>query len=172
MLCTIAGLILLMPRTQATAGPSPAELAAIKKLSFLVGTWEGEGWSQRGPQRETYKGSETVRSKLQGKALLVEGLFIEPDSKKTVHETLAVITFDEKTGKYRFNTFLFNQPNGEYELKVLDNGFAWQMKPAAGIVVDFTMKLTDGQWIEIGEFTMEGREKTKFMEMRLKKVGS
>src|SRR5688500_1067507 len=106
MLCTIAGLILLLPGSQAAAaGPSPAELAAIKKLNFLVGTWEGEGWSQRGPQRETYKGSETVRSKLQGKALLVEGLFIEPISKKTVHETLAVITFDEKTSKYRFNTF-------------------------------------------------------------------
>lgn len=172
MLALIVGFIVHMAMPQVSAGPSAAELAAMKKLNFIVGKWEGEGWVQRGPQRETYKGSEIVQSKLQGKALLVEGMHFDPATKKVVHETLAVITYDEKTGKYRFNTYLFNQPNGEYVLSALDNGFTWQMKPQEGMVIDFTMKLTNGEWFEIGEITMPGREKMKFLEMRLKKVAS
>ncbi len=154
---------------QGTGGPTPAELSAMKKLSFLVGKWEGSGWIQQGPQKQNYVGTENVQTKLQGKALLVEGLFKLPDSGQVIHETMAVITFDEKSGKYLFSTFLYNRPNAEFELKVLENGFTWQMKPGNDMVVDYEMHLDKGDWVEIGEVTMPGRPKTKFMEMRLKK---
>jgi hypothetical protein len=142
----------------------------MKKLHFLVGKWEGTGWMQQGPQRLEAKGSETVQVKLQGKALLVEGLFADVVAGKVVHETMAVVTYDEKAAKYRFNTYLYNRPNAEYVLDVKENGIAWQMKVGEGMFVDFTMGIDKGDWLEIGEFTMPGRPKTKFLEMRLKKT--
>ena len=141
----------------------------MKKLHFLVGKWEGTGWIQMGPQRQESKGSENVQVKLQGKALLVEGLFADVVSNKVVHETLAVITYDEKAEKYRFNTYLYNRPNAEYDLTLKDNGFSWQMKAGEGVSIDFTMSIDKGDWLEIGEATVPGRPKMKFLEMRLKK---
>jgi len=165
-----ASILALAPLQQPQAGPSAAELAAMKKLHFLVGKWEGTGWMQMGPQRQEAKGSEHVQVKLQGKALLVEGLFADVANGKVVHETMAVITYDEKASKYRFNTYLYNRPNAEYELSLKDNGVAWQMKVGEGSFVDFTMGIDKGDWLEIGEVTMPGRPKMKFLEMRLKKV--
>lgn len=155
---------------QQPTGPTTAELTAMKKLGFLVGKWEGQGWMQQGPTKETANGTENVQWKLQGKALLVEGLFTHVSTKQVVHETLAVITFDEKSGKYKFSAFLFNRPNGEYELKAHENGFTWSMKPTEQVTVDFAMNLVNGEWIEVGEFSFNGGAKTKFLEMKLKKV--
>ncbi len=170
MNCLLAGAFLFVAQGQMADGPTSAELAAMKKLSFLAGKWEGDGWMQQGPQKQNFKGAEHVQIKLQGKALLVEGLFMNPDSKKTIHETLAVITFDEKSGKYKFNTYLFNRPNGEFDLQAQENGFTWQMKPGNDMVIDYTMKLEAGVWHEVGEITMPSRPKFKFLEMKLKKL--
>ncbi len=170
MFATLVAFVALLPTPQEPGGPSPAEIAALKKLNFLVGKWEGTGWVQQGPNRQEFTGTEHVQTKLQGKALLVEGLFRENVSKKVFHETLAVITFDEKTNKYTFATYLFNRPNGNFELKLLDNGFSWQMKPNDAVTVDYTMKLEKGEWVEIGEVLMPNQQKMKFLEMRLKKV--
>jgi hypothetical protein len=171
LLAPIFAVVALLPTQQPATGPSPAEIAAIKKLSFLVGKWEGEGWSQTGPRRDNFRGTETVQLKLSGKALLIEGLFRDTATNNVGHETLAVVTFDEKTGKYRFSTFLFNRPNAEFELTVRSNGFSWQMKPTESVVVEYTMILEDGVWHEVGEATIAGRPKMKVMEMKLKKVG-
>jgi hypothetical protein len=170
MLSIIAAIAFFANPLQQPTGPSVAELAAMKKLHFLVGKWEGTGWIQQGPQRQETKGTEQVQVKLQGKALLVEGLFADVANGKVVHETMAVVTYDEKASKYRFNTYLYNRPNAEYELVLKDNGVAWQMKVGEGMFVDFTMGIDKGDWLEIGEVTMPGRPKMKFLEMRLKKL--
>lgn len=145
----------------------------MKKLDFLVGRWEGDGWMMQGPgARKVYRGGEHIQRKLQGKAILVEGLFIDPESKKPIHETMAVITYDVAAKKYNFDTYLFNRPNGHFELKVEGKGFTWQMAPGGGVTIDYTMTLTDkGEWHEVGEAIVPGRGKSKFLEMTLKKVG-
>lgn len=169
VLASLIAFVALMLGPQEQAGPSPAEIAAMKKLDFLVGKWEGTGWMQRGPNRQEARGTEHVQAKLQGKALLIEGLFKDVTSKGVVHETLAVVTYDEKTGKYKFSAYLFNRPPAEYELMVKDQGISWQMKVGEGMTVDFSMGIDKGDWLEIGEITVPGRPKTKFLEMRLKK---
>jgi len=168
MLSLIAALAFV---AQEQTGPTAAELTAMKKLSFLAGKWEGEGWMRMGPGEPLkFTGTETVQVKLQGKALLVEGLFRGVSDKKVIHETLAVITYDEGQKKYRFNTYLFNRPNGEFELELLDQGFRWSLQPAGGPKAQYTMKLTpEGSWHEIGEVDIPGQGKFQFLEMRLKK---
>jgi hypothetical protein len=166
----LAVLSIVLPQGQMPEGPSPTEVAAMKKLGFLEGKWEGTGWMQQGRERLECIGTETIQFKLHGKAVLIEGRFTDKVSKKVVHETMGVVTFDEKSSKYDLHTYLFNRPNGSFELKVVENGFMWQMKPGNDIVIDYTMRLENGEWLEIGEVAVPGRPKMKFLELKLKKV--
>ena len=80
----LAGIGLL---AQAPTQPSPEHLAAMKKLSFLVGEWRGESWTQMGPQKRSSTGTEVVQSKLNGTILTVEGSFSQSAPWITLNET-------------------------------------------------------------------------------------
>ncbi|MBV6457680.1 MAG: hypothetical protein HONBIEJF_00797 [Fimbriimonadaceae bacterium] len=153
-------------------GPSPAEKAAIEKVGFLVGKWQGKGWvMEPSGAKADYTGTETVQMKLSGKALLVEGEFKDGEG-KVRHQTLAIITYDTKTSKYQFRTYLFNQPEAVHDLILTEDGFTWELKPNNTTKVRFNMTgKAKQEWIETGEVLIEGRPPMKFMEMNLKKVG-
>ena len=142
--------------------------AEIKKVESLVGQWKGGGWIQQGAKRETFTGTENVQRKLDGLALLVEGRFTNPEG-KVIHETLAVLDFNEKDSKHRFRTYLASGRSGEYELKLLVDGYEWGFQTPAG-TVRYTIKTTNDVWVEIGEFSRDGKTWTKFFEMKLDKV--
>jgi hypothetical protein len=154
---------------QMAQGPTPGELEAMRKLDFLVGNWEGEGWmTLPGGAKETFKGTEFVQKKLHGKALLVEGRFTDKDG-KVVHETLAVITFDESTKKYKIQTHLFNRPGGDFELTVGMNSFAWKIDVQQGPKINYSMNLENGHWIEIGRADIPNGPTVDFLRMDLTK---
>ncbi|HUS19820.1 MAG TPA: hypothetical protein VMZ25_09235, partial [Terriglobales bacterium] len=79
---------------QAPTAPDPvAQAQQVKKLDFIVGEWSGEGWMDLpGGVRETFTSWEKIQSKLDGVALLVEGLHKSKATGKVVHQTLAVIS--------------------------------------------------------------------------------
>ena len=146
--------------------PTPdAQLAAMAKLDYMAGNWQGDGWMDMGGRRMTFRGGEKIQKKLNGVALLVEGsFFAKPEGAPTeipVHTTLGVMYYDPKTSTYRFSSWLANGGAGAAELTVTDGGWSWKTESG----VTFTMKLTDGQWVETGE--IGGKQ---FFEMRLKKV--
>src|SRR5438105_9083131 len=99
------------------AGSSPgqppaaaAQREAMKKLDFLVGQWQGEGWMEFAPgQRRSFKGTEVVRSKLGGLLLTVEGLHRgrvggNPEE-VVVHNAFALVSYDDTARRYRFQAF-------------------------------------------------------------------
>jgi hypothetical protein len=167
MVGLLAFVAVLVP--QMAQGPTAGELEAMKKLDFLVGTWEGEGWMMLPEGREVFKGTETVQKKLQGKALLVEGRFADPKDGTVVHETLAIVTFDEAKRKYVFQTYLFNRPGGVFDLVVKPNGFSWVIDVPNVPRTDYEMNLVNGEWVEKGVVTLPNGQKHEFLEMRLKK---
>ena len=148
--------------------PTPdAQLEAMKKLDYMAGNWQGEGWMDMGGRRMTFRGGEKIQRKLNGLALLVEGAFFaKPEGAPAeipVHTTLGVMSYDPKTSTYRFSSWLATGGSGETELHLLDGGWWWE---PAGSGVKFTMKLTEnGEWLETGE-----RGGKQFFEMRLKKA--
>jgi hypothetical protein len=147
-----------------------AQRAEMKKLENMTGTWEGSGWIQQGPAKETFSGTETVQRKLDGLALLIEGKFKDPNG-KVIHETLAVISYDIKQKTHRFRTYLANgSTNGDQTIKLLPDGWEWGFDlPNGGGTVRYTVKPTDTAWNEIGEFSRDGKTWVKFFEMNLKK---
>lgn len=156
--------------------PKPqSQIDAISKLDFMVGDWSGSGWMQMGPTKFPFRGSEKIVKKLDGTSILVEGAFLgkAPGSEVEVpvHSTLGVISFDPAAKKYRFATWLATGASGVHDLEILDDGKSWRwsvVHPSLG-TTRYTTSFADGDWFEIGERSKDGKEWTKFFEMRLKK---
>ena len=148
----------------------------MKALSFMVGEWEGEGWMQMGPQeRKTVKVKESVRLKLSGKALLVEGLGTSKTSEggeeTVVHEALAVITWDSKKEQYSMRAITAKAGAVDPKVEVDGQSLVWSFDTPVGGAVRYMIKLNEkGQWFEIGEFSRDGKEWNKFFEMTLSKM--
>lgn len=174
--CT-ALLVLLASAAQLPAQHAPqlaTRLAEMKKLDYMVGEWKGTGWIEQQGGRQSFAGTETVQRKLNGLALLVEGKFKAKQPGKeeevVIHETLAVMSYDERVPGYRFRAYLASGATGDYELKLLERGWQWFIKFPAG-EIRYTMKLTEkGEWYEVGEISQGGNDWRKFFEMTLQKV--
>ncbi len=144
--------------------------AEMKKLDNMAGVWEGSGWTLQGKTKGTFSGTEIVQRKIDGLALLVEGKFKSPEG-KTIHETLAVISYDTKQNIYRFRTYLANgSTGGDQVIKILSpDTFEWGFDTPGG-KIKYTIKIADGMWSEVGEFSGDsGKTWVKFFEMNLKK---
>ena len=165
-----ATLILLAGFINISAQEQTAELqrSEVKKLESMVGQWKGSGWIQQGAKRETFTGTETVQRKIDGLALLVEGRFTDPQG-KVIHETLAVLAFDPKLKSYRFRTYLASGISGEHDLKIVPDAYLWGFSFTGG-EVRYTIKTANDVWLEIGEFSKDGKTWVKFFEMKLEKV--
>lgn len=143
--------------------------AEMKKVERWAGQWRGSGWAQYGPKRETFTGGELVQKKLDGLALLVEGKFTNAEG-KVIHETLAVLSYDDKARGFAFDTFLATGSAGNYVLKVLPETFEWGFETPGG-TIRFTIRIDNDVWFEIGEFSPDGGKTwIKTFEMKLERV--
>jgi hypothetical protein len=154
-----------------------AQQEAMKKMDFMVGKWKGEGWVEvPGAKRETFTQTEHVQKKLDGLALLVEGHGTAPGPGKgeeiTTFRAIALLTYDEAKGLYRFAAISSQGGQGYNEARLVDGGWEWTYPvPQASGRVRYTIKLTDkGEWHEVGEFSRDEKTWRKFHEMTLKKV--
>lgn len=149
----------------APPSPSPARVAAMRKIAFLEGAWKGSAWMQMGPKREETTSAETVTREVGDNALLVKGVHRLADG-RVVHDTLGVISANED-GTYSFHTWLANGRSGVQQGELRDGAFVWGMESPAGRI-RYTIRLDDkGRWFEIGERSADGAAWTKFFEMTL-----
>jgi hypothetical protein len=167
MRCLMLTLVLAASTSAQFMPNTEAQREAMKKLSFLVGTWNGPATAHlpAGPLQVTQ--TEEVQYKLGGLVLLVEGTGRLPDG--TIRfNALATISYDENSKQYRVRA----HNDGRFvdaELKLTAKGFQWgyQAGPAK---VNFTMTLTDkGQWQEIGEYVVGNQPPQKSIELLVSK---
>jgi len=152
--------------------PSAAHVAEMKKLDFLAGEWKGAGWMQMPGGRSEFSQTEVVQKKLHGVALVIEGRGTSKESGRVVHDALAMVTWDEPSKEYRFQSWLFNRPaGGDFRGRVLgENTFQWSMQPP-GMTIRYTIRLNEKkQWHEVGEMSRDGQSWQKIFEMTLDKV--
>jgi len=148
----------------------------MKKLSFLLGNWQGEGWIiLAGGKRETFRQTERIVSKLDGTAILIEGegksRVGETQQQATMFQSLAIINYDETNKRYRFVSQTTQGRYGESEARLIDGGMEWGFRVPQGGRIRYTIKLTDkGEWFETGEFSADEKAWRKFHEMTLKRV--
>jgi hypothetical protein len=149
----------------------------MRKLDFMVGEWRGEASMQQGPGKPAVAlQHEMVRSKLGGKLLLIEGTGhrkLETGFPgDVVHDAVGVLSFDEKTQKYRFDAWTERAGYVQAWFEVGEkNNARWGFDTPEGGKIRYTITLTEqGTWHEAGEFSRDGNQWMPFFEMNLKKV--
>ena len=156
--------------------PTAPQRDAMKKLDFLVGEWTGEGWMEFAPgQRRTFKGTEVLQSKLGGLLLTMDGLHRGQVGGKgeevVIHSAFAVVSYDDKAKRYRFQAFTGRADHEDAEAKVTDGQLVWGTKIPQFGDVRYTIKLDDnGRWFELGQVFQDGKAWRKFFEMTLERV--
>ena len=173
----IAAILLLsvLPLAAAAQTPPSPQAAEMKRLDFLVGRWQGEGWIVLGRgERYAFRQAENVQRKVDGAVLLIEGLGKSKDpvnAGAVVHNAFAVVSYDKRARAFRWYAIRANGDPVDTQLKVSENMLAWGMPHPSGGEIRFTIRLNEkGQWFEVGEFSRDGETWQKFFEMTLTRV--
>lgn len=161
---------------QAMVRADSATLAAMRRLEFMIGDWQGTGTLQRGPgNSSTSRVTESAKWALDGAGILVQGhgtAQMEPGGPEvTVHDALAVITYDRTNQRYRFLAWRGDGEPINANIEVGDKRVVWGFQDPRGFTIRFTMQFTaEGRWNEVGEASRDGQTWFKFMEMNLDRV--
>jgi hypothetical protein len=145
-----------------------------KDLNFMLGKWEGSGWSITEKGKINTEVIEQVRCRLNCEIYVVDGLGMRYDSvtKKSVqvHEAFGMIIFDKTKNKWILRAFK-NGYETQSELNfVSDKKFEWSLViPNVG-TVRYVTDYSSGAWEENGEFSRDGKTWTPTMSMKLKNV--
>jgi hypothetical protein len=108
---------------QTTQPPNvDAQRTAMGKLGFLVGEWSGEATVLRGPGLFVdLSQTEVAEFRVDGLALMIEGIGRTKSEGKPALQALGLITFDDAAGTYWMRAF--NDGRWlETEVKLLDDG--------------------------------------------------
>ncbi len=164
----ILGFLVLVCATQLSAQTNESDTAAksaIRKLGFLTGAWEGEGW-RMGPDgmKHTFQQKEHIQFKLDSTLILIEGMGTA--NEKVIHNAMAIITRNDTAGNYTFSSYLQNGNKGNFKAELKEEMLYWY--PNEHMRFRIWMD-PEGKWQEAGEMNRDGSW-FQFLEMTLTKV--
>jgi hypothetical protein len=172
----LSALFLLAASPVFSQAPTPpaARLEAMKKLDLWVGEWKGSGWrSSGGDGRQEFRIDEKVQRRLGGTLLLVEGKGTsktDTGQEVVTHEALALLYYDDKAGRYHWNSHDAGGGARDAEAKLVEGGLEWGFRlEERGVTVRFTIRFDEKRWHEVGETSVDGKTWNKFLEMTLER---
>jgi len=172
-LCTLASLI--VAGSALAQADAAAQRAAMDKLAWLAGQWEGSATTQGREGEQRALSSDTVRRAAGCTALLVQGRHhrMQQDGTRgeTVHDTAGLLSFDPASGKYRFTTQLQDGRGGVFDGTVQGDTFSWRLPLPDGHIRYDIARNERGQWSELGFFCRNGAECRPFFRMTLDRKG-
>lgn len=143
---------------------------AMEKLAIWEGEWEGEGWQiDPSMKRTTFTVTESVESKLNGLAIIVEGKGVGEDG-LVGHHAIGTIFYDLDREKYIFQSVTNEGYATTTEAYFNESGdFVWGFDIPNG-QLRYTLTLTKDEWIEKGEYSADGEKWWPMMQMKLKRI--
>ncbi|MFF4193200.1 hypothetical protein [Nonomuraea sp. NPDC001831] len=156
-LALLAALLSPGPATAARTSTAPVGQAeAMRRLSFMIGTWAGTGWTVTpSGTRQEFLQTERVRRQAGDLVISVEGQGRDrADPRTIVDSALAVINYSEATGQYRWEAFSRGYVTTVVPV-VGDDTFQWSLQ-TPGYTSRYTLTFTGTAWHEIGETTVDG----------------
>jgi len=150
-----------------------AQRAAMKKLGFLVGTWNGEARLLRGPgEWMDLHQSEEAQYKLDGLILVIEGVGRTKSDEQSVLQALGVISFDDETATYRIRAFNDGRfLESEVTLLDQDKAISWGFALGQTTTQSVLRINESGEWTELTGIKI-GSEPTKtLLELWARRVG-
>ena len=144
---------------------------AMEKFSNWIGKWEGEGWmTDQSRQTIQFKVEENIQSKLDGRAILAEGIGTNKANGVLGFQSLGLLYFNNEKKGYEMKSLLRNGSMTLANAYFNETGeFIWGFEVQGGRV-EYTVTLTETTWNEKGEFIMGAGQAFPIMEMNLTKV--
>ncbi len=147
----------------------------MRKLSVLVGKWEGEASTIRGNgEKSTLQMSENIQWRMDTLLLLFEGVgkikqASGPSTK--AFEAVSIISYDKDSGNYKFRVYLEDGRNAEVNfLPLAPSHYQWQFKTLSGWMrYEIKIDTASHHWNEKGYYSKDGLKWTPFFEMNLTK---
>jgi len=146
----------------------------MERISFIVGTWEGEGWMMTQAGKQTSKITETASCKAGCSIIAIEGLGVKTDpetqEETIVHDAFGVIYIDSESNALAMRAYKDGRANESPIEFVEDKIIRWFIDTPNGGKVRFTSDYsTKNKWVEIGEFSRDGENWMQFLGMELTK---
>ncbi len=148
---------------------SPAQREAVGALDFLDGEWRGQAVVHGPGGTETLTQTERVGSLLGGSIKIIEGRGYAADG-STVFNAMAVLSWDEREGRYRFRSWA-NGFSGDYRFERTEDGFRWETPAGPNARIEYVAVVREGAWHEVGTWIAEGQPPRPMIDMRLTRVG-
>ena len=173
--CTLPAFALSSAQDEQATRAARAEMQ--KLAPRMQGRWKGTGWVR--VSRETTvptTSEEIVAPRLDGSALLIEGIHRDARSGVLVHHALAILAWDVARNEFRMGTALAQGRTGSYPGRIEDGRFVWFIDPRPHApkapLTRYTIELDPpGRWFEVGEGSFDGGKTWfKFLEMTLERV--
>ena len=174
MLSAAAAILLAAPAAAVAQVPiqpagSAAQREALAALDILDGEWRGQAIVHGPGGTETLTQTERVGSLLGGSIKVIEGRGYAADG-STVFNAMAVLSWDEREGRYRFRSWA-NGFSGDYRFERTADGFRWETPAGTNARIEYVAVVRDGTWHEVGAYIAEGQPPRPMIDMRLTRVG-
>ena len=150
---------------------------SIEDLNFMIGMWKGEGWIQSQSGRKEFTQTESIRPKVEGKLLVVDGLGYgkgSPEEEaRVIHNAYGVISFNEELQQLTMLSFATTGGKMENEMRITgEKTLEWSFKDERGGTIRFSEDFShEGIWQEKGEYSPDGGKSWyQFFQMELKRV--
>lgn len=152
---------------EAMLGP---QREAMKKLAYMNGVWRGPAWTIVGNgQKHHITQTERIGPFLDGTIKVIEGRGYEPDGRASFN-AFGVISYDLQKKQYVMRSYAQGY-SGDFELKMNDTGYSWEVPAGPGMTIRYTATVKDGAWKEVGDRIVKDKEPVRFFEMELKRIG-
>ena len=172
---TLAALLLLTSLLGTALAQAPTapnlnvQLAAMKKLDFLIGKWSGEARQFRSGATLEMVQTEDARFKLGGLLLEIEGIGISKTSGKPALQALGIVSYDDSTGLYHMRAF--NDGRWlETDVKLSgDKELTWGFA-VGDYRTHSLLRINDkGEWTESHEISRGAEPAHKLMELTVRR---
>lgn len=142
---------------------------AMQTLSWMDGEWVGEATVSMGPGRtSTHPHTERIGPMLGGSIRVIEGRSVNEDG-SAAFNAFAVVSWDDAADRFVMRSYANGQA-ADFPLEGSADGFRWTT-PARGGEMRYVTTFKDGEWVEVGDFVMPGREPMRVIQMRLRRRG-
>ncbi len=154
--------------------PDPAKLIAsqqqaMQKLAFMDGVWRGPAASTRPTgEKDLITQTERIGPFLDGSVKVIEGRGYHADG-RLAFNSFGTISFDPATGVYQLRSHAMGNA-GSFVLTPMPDGFSWDI-PAGPMILRYSTTIKNGEWREVGDRIMPGKDPVRFFEMTLKRIG-
>jgi hypothetical protein len=149
-----------------------AQLAAMKKLDFLIGKWTGEARLLHGPGEPiALHQTEEAQYKLEGLIVLIEGIGRTESNKRPVIQAFGILCYDDEINTYRLRAF----NDGRFlesEVTLLEDGrgMTWDFT-LGDIKTHSVMRINEkGEWTELADLIIGAQPPKKLLELTVRRA--